>query len=148
MTNQEPSAQLSRRAWLGKVSVPALAVAGASMISAKMPEAAPKSEIYDVRDYGAKGDGTTLNTVAIQAAIDACATAQGGTVFIPAGVFMSGTIQLKSNVTFHLSAGGKLLGSPKRADYTDGKGVPSGNGNIVFLYAVNAIYRNPGFNSL
>lgn len=138
MKKEEPSVQLSRRAWLGKVSVPALTLAGAGMISTKMPESTTKSAVYDIRDYGAKGDGKTLDTAAIQAAIDACNAAHGGTVFIPAGVFMSGTLQLKSNVTFHLSAGGKLLGSPKREDYTAGKGVPSGNGNIVFLYAVNA----------
>lgn len=138
MINRKSSEQLSRRAWLGKVSVPALTVAGAAMISAKVPETGAKTTIYDVRDYGAKGDGKTLDTKAIQAAIDACSDAQGGMVFIPAGVFMSGTLQLKSNVTFHLSAGGKLLGSPKREDYTAGKGVPPGNGNIVFLYAVNA----------
>ncbi|ACU02939.1 glycoside hydrolase family 28 protein [Pedobacter heparinus] len=138
MINQESSDQLSRRAWLGKVSVPALALGGAAMISATMPQEIPKQDIYNIRDYGAKGDGESLDTVAIQAAIDACNAAGGGTVFIPTGVFLSGTLQLKSNVTFHLSAGGKLLGSPKRAHYTAGKGVPAGNGNIVFLYAVNA----------
>lgn len=137
--NKESSDQLSRRAWLGKVSVPALTVAGVAMISAKVPGVEPnKFNIYNVMDYGAKGDGKTLDTLAIQAAIDACSMAKGGTVLIPAGVFLSGTLQLKSDVTFHLSAGGKLLGSPKREDYTAGKGVPSGNGNIVFLYAVNA----------
>lgn len=139
MINKEATDQLSRRAWFGKVAVPALTVAGAAMISAKMPGVEPgKSNIFNVKDYGAKGDGKTLDTLAIQAAIDACNVAKGGTVLIPTGVFLSGTLQLKSDVTFHLSAGGRLLGSPKREDYTDGKGVPSGNGNIVFLYAVNA----------
>jgi len=138
MINKESFDQLSRRAWLGKVSVPALAVAGAAMISTKLPEEGAKSGIYNVRDYGAKGDGQTLDTLAIQAAIDACSAAKGGMVLIPPGVFMSGTLELKSDVTFHLSSGGRLLGSPKRQDYTAGKGVPSGNGNIVFLYAVNA----------
>ncbi|TKC61226.1 glycoside hydrolase [Pedobacter hiemivivus] len=139
MINKDASDQLSRRAWLGKVSVPALTVAGAAMISAKIPGVEPgKSNVYNVMDYGAKGDGKTLDTLAIQAAIDACNVAKGGTVLLPTGVFLSGTLQLKSDVTFHLSAGGRLLGSPKREDYTAGKGVPSGNGNIVFLYAVNA----------
>lgn len=136
--NKEFSNQLSRRDWLGKVSIPALTLAGASMISAKGKEAPIKSETFDVRDFGAKGDGKTLDTAAIQAAIDACNKAKGGTVLIPPGVFMSGTLQLKSDVTFHLSAGGRLLGSPNRQDYTAGNGVPSGNGNIVFLYAVKA----------
>ncbi|MDR6784402.1 hypothetical protein ABIE26_002209 [Pedobacter africanus] len=129
---------LSRRAWLSKVSVPAIAVVGATMVSARNPEAVAASGVFDIRDYGAKGDGKTLNTSAIQTAIDACSGAGGGKVLIPTGTFLSGTLQLKSGVTLYLSAGGKLLGSPKREDYTAGKGVPSGNGNIVFLYAVNA----------
>ncbi|RYZ24915.1 MAG: glycoside hydrolase [Chitinophagaceae bacterium] len=137
---------LSRRQWLGRVSVPALGAIGATMIGTNVmasPNDAPAdnllgARIYNVRDHGAKGDGTTLDTAAIQAAIDKCFADKGGNVLIPAGVFASGTLELKSNVTLHLSAGGKLLGSPKREDYTAGKGVPPGNGNIVFLYAVNA----------
>ncbi|MNK96109.1 Exo-poly-alpha-D-galacturonosidase precursor [compost metagenome] len=138
MSNQEHSHHLSRRAWLGKVSVPAIAVVGATMVSARNPETIAAPDVFDIRDYGAKGDGKTLDTAAIQAAIDTCSAAKGGKVLIPAGVFLSGTLQLKSDVTFYLSEGARLLGSPKREDYTAGKGVPSGNGNIVFLYAVNA----------
>ncbi|HEX3166806.1 MAG TPA: glycosyl hydrolase family 28 protein, partial [Chitinophagaceae bacterium] len=93
---------------------------------------------YNVRDFGAKGDGKTLDTKAIQMAIDKCFTEKGGTVLIPAGEFLSGTLELKSNVTLHIVATGKLLGSPKREDYTAGKGIPPGNGNIVFLFGVNA----------
>jgi len=137
---------LSRRQWLGRVSVPVLAAAGAGMISSKaiaapgLPEDDKLSgaRIYNVRDYGAIGDGKTLNTVAIQKAIDACHNDKGGTVLIPAGDFLSGTIELKSNTTLHIVASGKLLGSPKREDYSAGKGVPESNGNIVFLYAVKA----------
>jgi hypothetical protein len=92
---------------------------------------------YNIRDFGAAGDGKTLDTAAIQAAIDKCVEEKGGTVLVPAGIFICGTIELKSNVTLHLSAGGKLLGSPRREDYSAGKGVPPGNGNIVFIYAVN-----------
>ena len=136
----------SRRQWLGRVSVPLLSAAGAGMISTKA-SASPISpdddklsgaRIYNIRDYGAAGDGKTLNTLAIQKAIDACHNDKGGTVLIPAGDFLSGTIELKSNVTLHITASGKLLGSPKREDYTAGNGVPPGNGNIVFLYAVKA----------
>src|SRR5581483_12367400 len=72
---------------------------------------APGARLYNVRDHGAKGDGKTLDTTAVQAAIDACAKDRGGTVLIPAGDFLVGTIQLKSNVTLHLSAAGRLLGS-------------------------------------
>ena len=135
---------LSRRQWLAKVPV---IVAGATMIGLDA-NASPSNDekenklagasVYNVREFGAKGDGKTLDTAAIQKAIDKCFTEKGGTVLIPAGDFLSGTLELKSNVTLHIAAAGKLLGSPKREDYTAGKGVPPGNGNIVFLYAVNA----------
>jgi len=130
--------QLSRRQWLGRVSVPVLTVAGASLISAKIPQAESRTDVYNIRDFGAKGDGKVLDTNAIQNAINTCSDNKGGVVMIPAGVFLSGTLELKSNVTLHLSTEAKLLGSPKREDYTAGKGIPEGNGNIVFLYAVNA----------
>jgi len=141
----EENNSLSRRQWLGRISIPAFAAVGASVISAKA-SATPGggdddnlsgTRIYNVRDHGAKGDGKTLDTSAIQSAIDKCFNEKGGTVLIPAGEFLSGTLELKSNVTLHIAAQAKLLGSPKREDYTAGKGVPPGNGNIVFLYAVN-----------
>lgn len=140
----EETNPLSRRQWLGRLAVPALAGAGtmigleANATPRKKGEAIASTAIYNIRDFGAKGDGTTLNTKAIQQAIDKCFSNNGGTVLIPAGNFLSGTLELKSNVTLHLAAAAKLLGSPKREDYTAGKGVPSGNGNIVFLYAANA----------
>ncbi len=73
--------------------------------------------IFDIRDYGAIGNG--LATAAIQAAIDACHAAGGGNVYCPPGVFLTGTLWLKSHVNFHLEAGCHLLGSPNRADYTE-----------------------------
>ena len=137
---------LSRRQWLGKITVPAV-VAGTTLLATNA-SASPIDEgkedklkgarVYNIQDFGAKGDGNTLNTKSIQAAIDKCFAEQGGTVLIPGGDFLSGTLELKSNVTLHIAAAGKLLGSPKREDYTAGKGVPPGNGNIVFLFAVNA----------
>jgi len=142
----EENNSYSRRQWLGKITVPAVA-AGATMIGLEANASPTNDEkenklagaaIYNVRDHGAKGDGKTLDTAAIQSAIDKCFNEKGGTVLIPAGDFLSGTLELKSNVTLHIAASGKLLGSPKREDYTAGKGVPPGNGNIVFLYAVNA----------
>jgi polygalacturonase len=74
-------------------------------------------ELYDVRDYGAKPDGKTLCTTAIQKAIDMCSEAGGGTVYIPPGTYLSGTIYFKSGVTLELAHGSTLLGSKDLKDY-------------------------------
>ncbi len=74
---------------------------------------------YNVVDYGAVGDGATLDTVAIQQAVDACAAAGGGRVVLPGGIFLSGPVFLKSHIEFHLSAGAVLRGSPNFQDYPD-----------------------------
>ena len=72
---------------------------------------------YDILDYGAISDGKTLNTKAIQNAIDAAYENGGGKVTVPPGVFLSGTIYLKDNVNLHVKLGATLLGSPNLADY-------------------------------
>ncbi|MBD2754365.1 glycoside hydrolase family 28 protein [Spirosoma validum] len=77
------------------------------------------SGVWDVLAYGAKGDGKTMDTKAIQTAIDQCHAAGGGRVYLHNGTFLSGTIYLKSNVTLSVEAGATLLGSPKAADYPD-----------------------------
>jgi hypothetical protein len=72
----------------------------------------------NIRDLGAVNDGQTLNTSVIQAAIDSCARAGGGEVRIPAGgVYLTGTIYLKTNVLLHIENGATLQGSPRIADY-------------------------------
>ena len=71
----------------------------------------------NVADCGAHGDGRTLDTAAIQKAIDDCRGSGGGTVYFPTGRFLSGTLTLKSNVTLHLTPGAVLLGSTRLADY-------------------------------
>jgi polygalacturonase len=67
--------------------------------------------VYNVRQYGAKGDGKQLDHIAINKAIDACAQAGGGTVSVPAGIYLSGSIHLKSNINLHLDAGATILGA-------------------------------------
>jgi len=94
--------------------------------------------IFNIRDYGAKGDGKTLDTAAVQATIDACTQAHGGTVLVPPGDFLTGTIELKSNVTLHVDAGGQLLGSGAPEHYSAGRGIPPNNGNVVLLFANDA----------
>jgi len=73
--------------------------------------------IFNVRDYGVIGNGQTLDTPAIQAAIEACSQAGGGTVYVPAGNYVTGSIFLRSHVTLHLDAGATLWGSKDPADY-------------------------------
>lgn len=72
---------------------------------------------FNVREYGAVGNGEALDTRAVQAAVDAAAVA-GGTVLVPAGTYRCGTIQLRSRVTLHLAQGAVILGSGDLADYT------------------------------
>ncbi|UZO82299.1 glycosyl hydrolase family 28 protein [Aquimarina sp. ERC-38] len=74
---------------------------------------------YNVLDFGAKGDGITLDTEAVQKAIDACTSQGGGKVVIPSGkTVLVGTIYLKDFVTLHIENGAVLLGSPNYQDYT------------------------------
>lgn len=72
---------------------------------------------FDVRQYGAKGDRRTLDSAAIQAAVDACQQAGGGTVKVPPGEYLSGTIRLNSSVTLELADGATLWASTHRDDY-------------------------------
>ena len=72
---------------------------------------------YNVRDFGAAGDGRAKDTAAIQSAIEACAKAGGGTVYLPAGRYLTGTIQLRSHITFEIGPGAVILGSEDLADY-------------------------------
>jgi polygalacturonase len=78
---------------------------------------APAVDAFDVRKLGAKGDGVTLDTVAIQAAIDNCARDHGGTVRFPAGRYLSGSLHLTNGVTLHLDAGARLIGTTNLSLY-------------------------------
>jgi hypothetical protein len=70
-------------------------------------------DFYNVRAFGAVGDAKTLDSPAINRAIEACAKAGGGTVFVPAGTYLSGSIHLKSYINLHLDAGATILGAPQ-----------------------------------
>jgi polygalacturonase len=76
-----------------------------------------KDGVFNVRAYGAKGDGATLETVAINRAIEACAKAGGGEVLVPPGRYLSGTIHLRSHITLFLAAGGVIVGTTNLNDY-------------------------------
>ena len=160
MNDEKPNRTVSRRKWLEQMGVNAAALTlGSTVIGPVLgstsecdsgrswqgqqsgngiDEKSLGARIYNVRDFGAKGDGVVLDTVAVQAAIDACHRDEGGTVLVPAGDFVVGTIELKSNVTLHLAAQGKLLGSAKPEHYKAGNGIPPGNGNMVMISGANA----------
>ncbi len=76
-----------------------------------------QNSFFNVMDHGAAGDGKSKDTVAIQRAIDACHQSGGGTVYYPAGVYLSGSLHLREHVTFHLDNGATLLASPDDADF-------------------------------
>ena len=82
--------------------------------------------MYNILDHGAMAD--SLSTAAIQAAIDACAGDGGGTVLIPNGTFIIGTIWLRSNVELHLEAGAVLKASENMDDYNDEDAYPQNYG--------------------
>jgi Pectate lyase superfamily protein len=73
--------------------------------------------VFNVKEYGAVGDGRALDTRPIQSAIDACHGQGGGTVAVPAGAYVVGALELRSEVTLYLDAGAWLLGSQDPADY-------------------------------
>ena len=75
------------------------------------------SSPLNVRECGAVGDGATNCTAAIQRAIDRCAAAGGGTVLVPAGQFVTGSLWMRSNISLHLDSGACLLGSTDVSDY-------------------------------
>ncbi|MCB9205575.1 MAG: right-handed parallel beta-helix repeat-containing protein [Flavobacteriales bacterium] len=77
------------------------------------------SQTYDVMEYGAVGDGSTVNTTSIQAAIDDCNQNGGGEVLFTGGNYVSGTLILKSNVYLRIDNGAQLMGSTDVNDYPD-----------------------------
>jgi len=98
--------------------------------------------LFDVRKFGAKGDGHTLDTAGIQRAIDACTP--GCKVLLPKGIYNSGALYLKSNMTLEIGEGATLLGSARAEDYPR-------DGYIQYPYSttvrpaslINALPRDP-----
>ncbi len=88
---------------------------------------------YNIKDFGAVGDGVTVNTKAVQKAVDACTKNGGGTVEVPPGVYLSGTLRLYSHNSLHLQNGAVLKGSSKLSDYT-----PAGTVHLGLIYAEDA----------
>jgi len=102
----------------------------------------------DVASYGAKPDGQTINTKAINAAIRACSMGGGGTVLFPAGRYISGSIDLLDNVTLQLEAGAVIVASTNLADYAPEiqpeTGAPSRAGLVTARNANNIAITGRG----
>lgn len=86
------------------------------LFAAALPSAALSAQVFNVRDFGAKGDGTTFDTAAIQKALDACEKS-GGTVEFPSGTFLSRPLTVHSKTTVKLDAGATLKASTNQVDY-------------------------------
>lgn len=94
-----------------------VATAGVNLAAAAPVGGGVRGTAFPVREFGAAGDGARLDTRSIQAAVDACAAAGGGSVYFAPGVYLSGTVFLKNNVALYLEAGATLLGSKNLSDY-------------------------------
>lgn len=95
--------------------------------------------VFNVKDFGAKGDGTTDDAKAIQQAIDQCSNTGGGMVLFPRGnVFLSGPVRIKSNVELHLEANATLKCNPDEGIYTLSAFRENRGEGMLWLYADNA----------
>lgn len=88
-----------------------------NIIAAPVEKTVSTVKTYNIAELGAVGDGNTLNTKPIQAAVNTCAQSGGGTVLIPKGIFLSGAIFLKPGVNIEIQEGGVLKGSTNIEDY-------------------------------
>ena len=109
-------------------------------LTAATLSAATPAALFNVRDYGATGDGHTLDMASLNRTIDACARSGGGTVYLPPGNYLTGTVELKSHVTLDLDAGATILGSENPADYPATKSVWGDDREMMapLIYAIDA----------
>lgn len=98
-----------------------------TLLAATLAAAPTPPGVFDVRAHGAKGDGKSLDTAAINAAIDAAAGNGGGTVHFPAGDYLSFSIHLKSHVALYLDAGATIVAAEPPADLSSGYDAPEAN---------------------
>lgn len=96
--------------------------------------------VYNVRDFGAKGEKGENQTLLLQKAIDTCFAAGGGTVYVPAGEYLSATLQLKDNVTLYLASGARIVATNNKELYTVRTQIADtgSQGTPMLLYAKNA----------
>src|SRR3569623_1167636 len=92
-------------------------LASAILVAGLPAIAATALPLCNVRDFGAVGAGRHKDTTALQQSIDTCAKGGGGTVFLPPGRYLTGTLALKSHITLEVSPGAVMAGSEDPADY-------------------------------
>ena len=141
------SEPIARRQFLqGLTAVPAIALLEPAALAQKPRDAtiatSPAAKVsLNVRDFGAKGDANTNDTLSFQTSLDRCAALGGGDVLVPAGDYLIGGIQLRSNTTLRLDAATTLHGTPNFDDYAvttvrwEGKWIP---GHVALIYAIDA----------
>ena len=108
--NLEPDTEYSFR--VRAVVKPGIVIPESNLVKGRTK---PVPQVFSVRDYGAAGDGITMDTEAIQKTIDACC--DGGMVYLPKGIYKSGALFLKSRMTLFVEEGATLLGSEDPEDY-------------------------------
>jgi polygalacturonase len=117
------------------------AVLCAFSLSTLLFAAGTTPKVFDVRQSGAKGDGKTMDTAAVQKALDECGAAGGGTVKFPSGTYLSQPLTVRTKTTVLLEAGATLLASPVQADFLKGGGdwlkAKSGGDFIPFIGGKN-----------
>ncbi len=94
----------------------------ALLFAAVFQVGAQTGPFFDVRRYGAQGNGTTLDSAAFEKAVDAASSAGGGTVFVPAGTYLTGTIRLRDNIALWLDGGATLVGTKDLTQYQSSNG--------------------------
>lgn len=116
----------------------------------------PCGHLFNITDFGAHGDGTTVNTAAIQAAFDAVRAAGGGTVLVPPGTFVTGSLVVHSHTELCLMPGSVLQGSRNLADYLINNPIPQSrrdpfdnpamqDRHLLLLYRAHGVtIRGPG----
>ncbi len=120
--------------------LPLLILVSSCTTASTQAVAAEISKTYNVRDFGAVGDGANKDTVAFQKALDTCAVSGGGEVFVPAGKYLIGSVQIGNRTILRLEKGSVIAGSPDLDDYPmmdirwEGRWQP---GHRALIYSAN-----------
>ena len=101
----------------GPLQIMALLLTMAGLAASAAEQSPPPWAVFEVKAFGAVGDGLVKDTAAIQNALDACAAAGGGTVYIAPGTYLCGSLHLRTGVTLWLDAGATIKGSEDNNDY-------------------------------